>query len=402
MKTENWFGCYRHGWGKELIPMAYQHPAKCAYGLAERIYAFLFERGLLVEGMTVIDPFAGIGGFAYHALKHGLHFRGVELEEKFVRLGEANIALWNARYAGRFRTWGTAKIYQGDSRRLAQVLAEADCSVTSPPYEASIQGSGAEAARKRIEEGRYHGLRPDVWTSKGNIAGSTYGDGYGQTPGNLGNLAAREGDLDAALTSPPFLQTSGGTNVTSESGPLADGKLIARHAAGNAAAEAFGSDPAQLGNLREGDISDVIAALPEGPVEAAQSEEPDTFWAASRMILAQTYALLRPHVEGRPGGIAVFVLKRYVRDGQIIEFSDNWRRLAESVGFQTLYWIRAWLTTDDGTQLAMDGNHKRYHKKRVGFFRRLHEKKRPDLAIDWEDVIVMCRPLPGGDGGAHV
>ncbi len=64
---------------------------------------------------------------------------------------------------------------------------DVDVILSSPPYEASIHGSGADAARKRIEEGRYKGQRPDVWISKGNIAGSTYGDGYGAEAGNLGN-----------------------------------------------------------------------------------------------------------------------------------------------------------------------------------------------------------------------
>jgi len=59
--------------------------------------------------------------------------------------------------------------------------------VTSPPYEKALSGSGADAARKRIAEGRYHGLRPDVWISEGNIAGSTYGNGYSEDPSNIGN-----------------------------------------------------------------------------------------------------------------------------------------------------------------------------------------------------------------------
>jgi hypothetical protein len=60
--------------------------------------------------------------------------------------------------------------------------------MTSPPYEDALNGSGADAIRKRISEGKYVGKRPDVWTSKGNIAGSTFGDGYGQSPGQIGNL----------------------------------------------------------------------------------------------------------------------------------------------------------------------------------------------------------------------
>jgi len=60
--------------------------------------------------------------------------------------------------------------------------------ISSPPYEAQLQGSGADAARKRIKEGKYKGLRPDVWISKTNIAGSTFGDGYSKAKDNIGNL----------------------------------------------------------------------------------------------------------------------------------------------------------------------------------------------------------------------
>ena len=595
----DWFGCYRRGWGKELTPEAYQHPAKASYGLAERIYAFLFERGYLAEGMTVLDPFAGIGGFAYHALKHGLNFIGCELEPKFVALGQANIDLWNSRYAGRFARWGTAQIFQGDSRHLAEVLAGAGFggAVSSPPFgditgEHSSRGyvnpeKVAADFERKYKDGTFKGHAASKEAILRSLEKAKEQD-YGSAPGQLGNLhldgkelesiivtcqenttsiipvnaeekscgkqsdvytattrkfppvalspkptnsksrgrsrakkhingkaeievtedshnlntknsvnnsvdfaksAAQtndlqsitknlpmkpeesgtiqdatlnycatpvteniifentnemhsddllenKGDFDSILTSPPFLQTSGGTNVTSESGPLADASLIARHAAGNAAAQGYGESEANLGNMREGQVDMEITSPPyagsletQGGIDPQKSEHtsgpnsqvnrddtrygqtpgqlarlpedavdgvatPDTFWAASKTILEQTYRLLRAHVPGQPGGVAVFVLKRYIRDGQIVDFSDNWRRLAESVGFKTIIWIRAWLTTDDGTQLAMDGNHKRYTKKRVSFFRRLHEKKRPDLAINWEDVIIMAKPLP--------
>ena len=63
-----------------------------------------------------------------------------------------------------------------------------DFIMTSPSYEATLQGSGADVARKRIAEGRYHGKRPDVWTSPGNIAGSPFGDGYSLDHANIGNM----------------------------------------------------------------------------------------------------------------------------------------------------------------------------------------------------------------------
>lgn len=60
--------------------------------------------------------------------------------------------------------------------------------ITSPPYPHCLKGCGSDSIKKRIAEGRYTGKRPDVWTSKKNIAGSTYGDNYSEDPRNIGNL----------------------------------------------------------------------------------------------------------------------------------------------------------------------------------------------------------------------
>ena len=547
------YGLYRDGWKNEITAESFSHPAKFARGLIRWIYEFLFARGLLAEGMTVIDPFAGVALGGLDAMRYGLHWTGCELEEKFVALGQANIDLWNARYAGRFARWGTARILQGDSRRLAEVLVGAGFggAVTSPPFgdagsvlnvEGHIRQVTAERAARKSEQ--VYGSHPaqlgnlpardgdldSVLSSPPYVSGGHHPDqtgawggkaqsvpkdlaGYGKSDGQIGQM--QEGDFDAALTSPPFLQTSGGTNVTSESGPLSDPSLIARHAAGNAAAQGYGESESNLGNMAEGSVDGAIlsppyagsletaggidaqksrhiggpnsqmnqddtrygsspaqlAALPEGrPPEQAdaaltsppftgstsedradrantywnfktghhkhekandaygerrgslynqfaymspewvkerrrqsetqnlsrlpeEAETVQTFWSASRTILEQTFALLRPHIPGRPGGCAVFVCKDYVRGGQRVPFSDNWRRLAESVGFVTIIEVRAWVTEDNGTQLAMDGKHKQYKTERKSFFRRLAEKK-GSPRIDHETVWIMAKPLP--------
>jgi hypothetical protein len=60
--------------------------------------------------------------------------------------------------------------------------------VTSPPYEGSLQGNNqADATRKRILEGKYHGARPDVFFSKGQTSKDTFGGGYSDNDANLGN-----------------------------------------------------------------------------------------------------------------------------------------------------------------------------------------------------------------------
>ena len=112
----------------------------------------------------------------------------------------------------------------------------------------------------------------------------------------------------------------------------------------------------------------------------------DTFWSAARTIVAQTYAVLRP------GGVAIWVTKRYVRDGKIVEFSEDWVRLCQSCGFELLHWHKAMLVEKHGIQGGLFGEDTHHQTARLSFFRRLHSQKYPELAILWEDVLCMRKP----------
>ena len=85
--------------------------------------------------------------------------------------------------------------------------------------------------------------------------------------------------------------------------------------------------------------------------------------------MAQCYAILRP------GGVAVWVVKNFVRSKKVVPFCDQWRALGESCGFETVEVIRAWLVEDRGTQVDLWGNHHEHKVERKSFFRRLSEKK---------------------------
>jgi len=401
---------------------------------------------------------------------NGLHFTGVELELKFVDLGQRNIAMWNERYRDRFAHYGTAQIVQGDSRRLGEIIvAHADMCVSSPPF----TGVTATQNPNFLTTGEQGKVIP----SKSNQAN------YGITPGNLGNLRANAAGFDAAISSPPFVETGVGghnnvinrntqavsrnrpSNLSQENRDLAygntSGQLAAMRADGFDAAissppfsgdanltpiigqgvrsqlRAEGRDSedrqqASIGNLAilRATHDNFDAAISSPPYEASikgdmalgwsdddernpttkhyqkypsmrfgQSsmtdygasfgqlgqQSGDDFWSAARLIVAQTFGVLRP------GAHAIFVVKSFVRNGAIVDFPDQWRRLCESVGFVTLHEHRAWLVEDRGIQLAMDGNHKRKRTERKSFFRRLHEKKHPETAIDFEVVLCMSK-----------
>ena len=85
------------------------------------------------------------------------------------------------------------------------------------------------------------------------------------------------------------------------------------------------------------------------------------------------------------------MVKNFVRNGKIVPFCNQWRQLAEHVGFQHVKTVHASLVKRD-EHPGLFGEAVVKQKKRVSFFRRLHEKKRPDLAIDYEVVLFVRKP----------
>ena len=96
-------GLYDQNWNGFICPESFSHPAKFARGLAFWLVAHALAEGWLVPGDTVADCFAGIGCGALPVLLHGVNWIGVELEPKFVELGEQNLAYWRQRYGHRMQ-----------------------------------------------------------------------------------------------------------------------------------------------------------------------------------------------------------------------------------------------------------------------------------------------------------
>src|SRR5262245_55532514 len=106
-----WAGCYGENWQSILTSDSYQHPAKFSRALIRRIYEHALAEGWLWPGSLVLDPFAGVGCGAWDSMAHGVRWLGVELEPRFVALGQQNLDYWRQR-------WGFTggQIIQGDSR----------------------------------------------------------------------------------------------------------------------------------------------------------------------------------------------------------------------------------------------------------------------------------------------
>lgn len=440
-----WEYLYNKSWVGEIIPESFSHPAKFARGLILKIYQFLFDEGLLLPGMVVIDPFGGVGLGGLDCMVQGCHWIGVELEQKFVILGEQNIEFWNKRYAGKLPHWGTARLIQGDSRKLSLVLNEAGLIVSSPPYAGALVQKTVRPSTRNTDRMNEMG---------GNMA-------YGSTEGNLGNLRADETKLDAIVSSAPFIGTLTGdskphgligrgdeirtnprhpgeklgiNNLSNDYGNT-DGQLGATPAGdidavissapfinevaqrnkqftmpndttGKVKAD-YGDNPKNLGNLKSGDVDTVISSPPyaeldlqsggwkgdpntdprtktynKGNPENLGNVPNETFWEAAKIILEQCHQVLKPD------GIAVFVCKDSIKKKKRVPFSRQWARLCESVGFRQTHWIEASLIEKSNIQHGLEGGRHQQIKQRKSFFRLLAEK-RGAPRIDHEDVLIF-------------
>ncbi len=391
--TDQWQNCYDDGWQGNIVPEAFSHPAKFSHGLIHRIYQHAKDMQWVMTGDYVLDPFAGVALGGLDAMGMGLNWIGVELEEKFVKLGEQNIELWNRQLKG-WPNLGTARIIQGDSRRLRDVIKETSLIVSSPPYVECLTGGGQkhkEGFKQGQTQGRdafkggyskdviekadlvvssppyseiyqfspYHqGVRSDY--KNGKRKSQTPEGSYGQSPGQLGSM--KEGNFDMCVSSPPYegdVIKKRGYDRWAENKD-SKGMAWGRRKDGIMITDAYGKSKDNLGN-RVG----------------------DTFWSASKEIVQGCYELLKP------GGHAIWVCKDYVKNKKRVPFSDRWLALCESVGFKLVCRHLAMLVKEHGTQITTHGDEK-ITTERKSFFRRLAESK-GSPRIDWEGVICMVK-----------
>lgn len=420
---------------------------------------------------------------------------------------------------------------QGDSRKLREVLVKAfvDCLVSSPPYAESqvaksssgvnlekqfetylASGGGASfesfCATQKKHSGEYGStdgqlsqmpqgkidsvlssppynlpMSQDHNGSRGGERGITPSEKgafvkYGSTAGQLEGMPM--GDVDAVVSSPPFLATEGGCNP--RMGGTIDEAMMKRHNA--TANERYGDTNGQLGNMKQGSVAAVVSsppysesiktfaqgsgidyskivnggtsrtagreaiatgygnstgqlgAMPAGQVDSIVSSPPyegssgtpplgnvkkddwgkmgcciikrrgldatygntdgqightigETFWSAARDIVLECHALLKP------GGVAVWVVKDFVRNKKRVRFSDDWIKLCEACGFKLIRHAHAMLVKETRTtDLFGEETVKRIERK--SFFRRLYEQNlaaEDERRIDHEDVVFFVK-----------
>lgn len=238
-----WHGCYDEGWRDAITPESFAHPAKAGRALLRRIFDHLFAVGALTQRQSVVvDPFAGIFTTGIEGASRGVQVVGCELEEKFYKLAQANIALHE--HGWRQMNYPIPAIVHGDSRQLRRhIQPSVDAIISSPPYAelgANIKGHGIIGA----------GVSKDP----------KYGQAeYGQSEGQLG--AMKEGSVDAIVSSPPF-----GTGDSASAQSIANrtdksAQWVKRNT-GSAATEGYGATDGQLAEMESGSVDAVISSPP--------------------------------------------------------------------------------------------------------------------------------------------
>lgn len=233
-----WWGLYKRDYDL-VTPESYAHPAKASWDLAFKILDHLKELGLLPEGAPVLDMMAGTGRFNIAACAKGYRAIGVELEEKFVAMMQAN-KVYAGKKLGRELDW---EIIQGDARNLSGLLRERGLiGVTSPPYADSHNLGGDQATHPGMKWA--DGERED----RGIINRENYRHiDYGTTPGQIGNL--RDGPV--GITSPPYA-TEGQTGGLNTKPPRSDSDQHGRSPdspSQKGAGEGYGDTEGQIGKL---------------------------------------------------------------------------------------------------------------------------------------------------------
>lgn len=462
MRRRIWHGCYDEGWRDLIVPEAFAHPAKFAKGLIERIVRHGLRRGYWRAGDTLGDPFGGVGLGGVMAGYYGLNWMGVELEPRFVAYAEGwecSGALTDGKtecgdpcphephhvlgnlelHRPRWRELGydvTIKLIQGDSRQFAALVA-ADGLVTSPAC-----GANEKSDYLTTEDGktRQRDARRGYEQGKGSFRGS---ETYGETPGQIGRL--RAGSLDAAVTSPPYVDSVKGQGRHGIDWDKADSVGNRRRGPGtrheetfSAQAGGYGGAAGNIGNLREGSVDAICTSPPRmknaegglrgvkfrdqegfaqamaekdagtkrnrhGSTTAARQRQmerdsertygdapgqigvqaDDCYWQAMRVVYEQCFVAVKS------GGVLAVVVKDYVKGGGRMPLVDDTLRLLTAVGFVPLERVRAMLVKET-VEPGLFESQIVTKKERKSFFRRLAEQNGAP-PIDYEEVLFVQR-----------
>jgi hypothetical protein len=252
MKPLIWHNCYEGSWRDLIVPDAFAHPAKFSPTLVRRIYTHGLDVGWWRPGDVIGDPFGGIAGGGIMAGYAGFNWFGVELEPKFVELGNRNLALHGPKWCALGQVT-TVKLVQGDSRRFAEIVGEAAAVVTSPPFGERTDGGPLG----------HSGITSTRALGQSSIARAL------DAPGQIEALPT--GSVDAVLTSPPYAETlnhGGGPDTERDLSKRSGGSL-------RAVKTGYGGSAGQIGHLPTGTIAAVVTSPPYAESDVATNDRRD-------------------------------------------------------------------------------------------------------------------------------
>ena len=222
---------------KYYTPESIKHPAKAHIPMMIWIL-----KKFVRDGDIVLDPMAGIFTTGIEGMRifPNCIFIGVELEEKFVKMAQANIRkVEDVAKNDMFMKVGKAICVQGDARELERVLKEkVDKIITSPPFGQAQSGGGI--AKKGYTKDKH----TDLIGKRSYMPENT-----GDNPNNIDNF--RYGSIDKIISSPPW-----GGKVQHKTNYLGKQKRESGFE--------YSDDPNNIGNLPHGQVDKIITIPPYG------------------------------------------------------------------------------------------------------------------------------------------
>lgn len=237
-KPKQWFGCYQDSWKGHITAASYQHPAKFAKGLVERILDYMAEQGWIAKGDAIGDPFGGVRTGGIVAAYRGYQWIGVELEQKFVDLGEGNFEL----HRDRWKRLGVPMpiCVQGDSRQFHFIV---NAILSSPPYVSG--GHHTDAMEGGNRNGRGQTRKESEYYCPEHKYNPPENSGFDFCP----RCEAPEAFTDAVVGSPPY------------GGSLDDGGPEKAHPDGFKRSNnwtGYGKSDGQIATLKSGDVEQIL------------------------------------------------------------------------------------------------------------------------------------------------
>jgi DNA modification methylase len=401
-----------------MPPESVAHPAKFNTNLVE----FLILK-YTKTGDVILDPMAGTGVLGVIASLHGRNAIQVELEKRFYELMEK--ARENVEKYPSLTSKGWIVNILGDARRLSELIKagydpkdflggrarnavlrhydEVDAVITSPPYSEALSEKAGGGSKKNV-------LGVGM-TSDGKKQGQGAPIPYSTSEDNIGNLP--HGSIDAVITSPPYLRSAesgAGVNRQREGDVKIGCSTVNRtvtHPDAIDNAKEYGSIDAVItsppyeggfeggsrhtGGILEREKSDAETRLKIGlGVKYSDSESnignlkssDEEYEALARGLMTRdgkpTYLseMLKVYAQMfkvlKPGGLAIVVIKPFIRNKKVVDLPYHTWLLMSRVGFklEKLYKLRL---------------------KSQSFWRILYYRKNPDVPRIAHEYVIVTR-----------